>query len=287
MPTFEVDDQLHSHPKAALAGDEALGLWVRLGSWCMAYLTDGRVPRGLPMLARKRKSIEKLIKVGLLSIQDDGLHYQMHDWLHWQKPASWWYEYRAKDAKKKQNRRAADRANSKMSPGDSLRESLGESPRSPSPSPSLIRSDPDLPDLGSSGSQSQCGVVTPRPTPTRKPNGKKSNGLRPLPADFSPSATTRDVADTEGRDWRDCLAAMRDWFAENPGKRMCVDWDARLRRWIRTASLRGECPAKDRSGEGDWQPPPDPPGTVYAGPDSPEAQEFFQSLDLFKKEHSA
>lgn len=40
---FPVDDAFHSHPKAQRAGDEALGMWVRAGSHCMAYLTDGFV----------------------------------------------------------------------------------------------------------------------------------------------------------------------------------------------------------------------------------------------------
>lgn len=44
MPHFRVDDAFHSHPKAQRAGDDAIGLWVRAGSYCMAYLTNGFVP---------------------------------------------------------------------------------------------------------------------------------------------------------------------------------------------------------------------------------------------------
>lgn len=44
MPHFRVDDGLDAHPKAQRAGDEALGMWVRAGAWCMRYLTDGFVP---------------------------------------------------------------------------------------------------------------------------------------------------------------------------------------------------------------------------------------------------
>ncbi len=141
MPTFEVDDQLHSHPKASAAGDEALGLWVRMGSWCMAYLTDGRVPRGLPLVVGKDSPLESLIKAGLLEVLENG-DYQMHDWLHWQKPAKWWHQYRAKDAEKKKNKRALARAVSKCPLGTPSGtphvnppiSSPGESPRSPSPS---------------------------------------------------------------------------------------------------------------------------------------------------------
>lgn len=41
---FKVDDKLHSHMKAAMAGVPALGLWVLAGSWCMDQLEDGFVP---------------------------------------------------------------------------------------------------------------------------------------------------------------------------------------------------------------------------------------------------
>lgn len=44
MPHFRVDDGLDGHPKAQRAGDEALGMWLRAGSWCMRYLTDGFIP---------------------------------------------------------------------------------------------------------------------------------------------------------------------------------------------------------------------------------------------------
>ncbi len=43
MSWFPVDDAFHSHPKAQKAGDEAIGMWTRAGSHCMAYLTDGFV----------------------------------------------------------------------------------------------------------------------------------------------------------------------------------------------------------------------------------------------------
>lgn len=60
---FPVDDAFHSHPKAQRAGDEALGMWARAGSHCMAYLTDGFVaewwvkqqPKGV---AKARKLVD-------------------------------------------------------------------------------------------------------------------------------------------------------------------------------------------------------------------------------------
>jgi hypothetical protein len=54
MPHFRVDDALHSHPKAQRAGDEAIGMWTRAGSFCMAYLTNGFVPEWWVKQAAKR-----------------------------------------------------------------------------------------------------------------------------------------------------------------------------------------------------------------------------------------
>jgi hypothetical protein len=44
MPFFNVDDQLHGHPKARAAGLAAIGLWTLAGSHCRAYKSDGNVP---------------------------------------------------------------------------------------------------------------------------------------------------------------------------------------------------------------------------------------------------
>jgi hypothetical protein len=41
MPFFPVDDGLWGHPKADAAGDAALGLWTRAGSYCAKYTTEG------------------------------------------------------------------------------------------------------------------------------------------------------------------------------------------------------------------------------------------------------
>ncbi|MFJ7067525.1 hypothetical protein [Streptomyces sp. NPDC101115] len=44
MPYFAVDDGAHSHPKFLRATMAARGLWVTVGSWVAAQLTDGHVP---------------------------------------------------------------------------------------------------------------------------------------------------------------------------------------------------------------------------------------------------
>jgi hypothetical protein len=80
---FKVDDQLHGHPKAHAAGNAALGLWVRAGSWCGAHLTDGRLPAGMVgTLGGHARDVRKLIEVGLWCQVEGG--YQFKDWEHYQ-----------------------------------------------------------------------------------------------------------------------------------------------------------------------------------------------------------
>ena len=57
MPWFRLDDSFHSHPKVIAAGNEAIGLYVRCGTYAAQHLTDGFVPEqvalqyGTPALA--------------------------------------------------------------------------------------------------------------------------------------------------------------------------------------------------------------------------------------------
>ena len=44
MSWFKVDDQLAFNAKIVAAGNEAMGLWVRAGSWSAAQLTNGFIP---------------------------------------------------------------------------------------------------------------------------------------------------------------------------------------------------------------------------------------------------
>jgi len=85
MPHFRVDDGLDSHPKAERAGDDALGMWVRAGSWSMRYLTDGFIPewwvKKQPNGTRKAR---KLVAAGLWidgQQQDGERGYQFHEFV--------------------------------------------------------------------------------------------------------------------------------------------------------------------------------------------------------------
>ncbi|PXX65408.1 hypothetical protein DFR70_104472 [Nocardia tenerifensis] len=78
MPWFQVDDQLGFHPKAVAAGNAAMGLWVRAGSWSMQQLTEGFVPAAIVRGLGSAAQAKKLVEVGLWTTADGG--YRFHDW---------------------------------------------------------------------------------------------------------------------------------------------------------------------------------------------------------------
>lgn len=78
MPWFQVDDQLGFHPKAVAAGNAAMGLWVRAGSWSMQQLTEGFVPAAIVRGLGSATQAKKLVEVGLWISVDGG--YRFHNW---------------------------------------------------------------------------------------------------------------------------------------------------------------------------------------------------------------
>lgn len=65
MPWFKIDDKAHSHPKWLKAGNAALGLFVRAGSYSAQHLTEGIVPGVIAQLYGTAPQAAKLVKVGL------------------------------------------------------------------------------------------------------------------------------------------------------------------------------------------------------------------------------
>ena len=106
MPWFFIDDHLAMHPKAVEAGNAAMGLWVRAGSWCAAHLTDGSLPAAMvtPLGGRARDA-NRLVEVGLWE-QPDGRRgdYVFKDWPHYQKSKV--QVETEREVKREQNRRA-------------------------------------------------------------------------------------------------------------------------------------------------------------------------------------
>lgn len=79
MPWFPVDDGFAFHPKAAAAGDAALGLWVRAGSYSARYLTEGFLSHAdLKQLRAKPSQVRALVDARLWVEVDGGV--QFHEW---------------------------------------------------------------------------------------------------------------------------------------------------------------------------------------------------------------
>lgn len=104
MAWFKVDDQLAFHPKAATAGNAAMGLWVRAGSYASAHLTDGFIASAIALAMANECDADALVNVGLWDRVDGG--YQFHGWDEWQPDAE---EERKRREERSEKRRAAGR----------------------------------------------------------------------------------------------------------------------------------------------------------------------------------
>lgn len=79
MTWFKVDDTLAFHPKVMQAGNPAMGLWVRAGSWASQQLTDGYVPDDVARTLGSRAEIGRLVDSGLWLPGVTG-GFQFHQW---------------------------------------------------------------------------------------------------------------------------------------------------------------------------------------------------------------
>ena len=79
MPWFRVDDNLDQHPKADAAGNKALGLWVRAGSYSARLLTEGFIPKAqVARLGGSPADAARLVEAGLWEAAPGG--YRFHEW---------------------------------------------------------------------------------------------------------------------------------------------------------------------------------------------------------------
>jgi len=79
MPWFRVDDNLALHTKVLTAGNGAMGLWVRAGSWSMQQLTDGHIPTQVARQLGTRAEASRLVTAGLWVETEGG--YDFHEWV--------------------------------------------------------------------------------------------------------------------------------------------------------------------------------------------------------------
>jgi len=82
MAWGKVDDNLTFHPKVLIAGNEAMGVWVRALAWAMQQLTDGFIPHDIVVAIKGAKIAPLLVTGGLWHEVEGG--YQFNDWCEYQ-----------------------------------------------------------------------------------------------------------------------------------------------------------------------------------------------------------
>ncbi|MGW5364453.1 hypothetical protein [Actinopolymorpha pittospori] len=76
MPWFKVCDTFAFNDKTVAAGNAAIGLWVRAGSWCAQNHNDGVIPKHMvTALGGSAATARKLVNVGLWEPTSDGYRF--------------------------------------------------------------------------------------------------------------------------------------------------------------------------------------------------------------------
>lgn len=79
MPWFRLDDSFDTHPKVLMAGNEAVGLYIRCGTYAARNLTDGFVGQEIVLLYGSDSLAATLVRVRLWHRARGG--WTIHDYL--------------------------------------------------------------------------------------------------------------------------------------------------------------------------------------------------------------
>lgn len=207
MGWFKVDDQLAFNAKIVAAGNSAMGLWLRAGSWSSAQLTDGFIPihmaNAMANAMANPSDQDALVSVGLWDEVNGG--FQFHDWSEFQPSAD---EERAK-------RKARSLAGKK-----------GAAARWDSKSDGKPHSKTDADSMAN-----ECDSDAPtRPDPTPIKSVSRSGPKKPIPAGWSPNEAHAQYAEAEGIAL-DFQAERFRTHAEANDRRL-VNWDAAFKNWL-------------------------------------------------------
>lgn len=90
MPWGRLDDKFWSHPKVLAAGNEAIGVFARLVSYCCDQGTEGVVSEHIAWMVGGKDmltAVGKLVDVGLLEVAPGG-GWRVHDFGEWNPTAT-------------------------------------------------------------------------------------------------------------------------------------------------------------------------------------------------------
>ena len=248
IPWFKVDDNLAFHAKSVAAGNPAMGLWVRAGSWCAQQLTDGFIPDHMLAALGTKQQAERLVSQKLWDRAEGG--YRFHAWGERQ-PSKGDVEAERAAARDRMKEYRAKRKGAVQEASTQVSAS-----RSPEHAPNEQRTSPEV--------QEPFGNPDPtRPDPTLLEKG--ANRATQLPEDFRPTDAHQALASELGVNLRS------EWpqFCDHHRARGAVfkDWNAALNKWIRNAVKFGHAtprPATGADGELDLSAlPPPPSGDMY------------------------
>jgi hypothetical protein len=115
MPYLNTDDGFPDHEKVDALGDGAFRLHVAGMHYCARKLSDGAIPQRRVARLKpnyKPSELQELLRGGLWHKGGEGCgtdhcplgsagEYVVHDYLEWNKPASWWEERRQRETERK------------------------------------------------------------------------------------------------------------------------------------------------------------------------------------------
>lgn len=221
MTWFKVDDNLAFHRKVVAAGNAAMGLWVRAGSWSAQHLTDGYIPDHMVDLLGTPAQVQRLIKSGLWARVDGGC--QFHQWNEKGRQPSGQSvrEEREKSAERQARWRAGKSGNPQV---DDDGHGVSNAGVTPSVTGLSHGPDPTRPDTSPNGD-----VVAPQ---------KRRRATR-IPDDFSVTADMVEWARNNVPDVSGKLETEKfiDYWRAKPGASgVKADWVSTWRNWMRKAA---------------------------------------------------
>jgi len=233
MPWFRLDDSFHSHPKVIAAGNEAIGLYVRCGTYAAQHLTDGFIPENIAILygASEIRSRGDDAAAGTETLAETLVRTKL--WRRtrggWRMPDFLDYNFSREEVTNKRKVRAEAGRKGGLASGkarskpEANRSPLVEPPARPGPSPPQTQTPTNTGDHSSGGSTSP---------------GTRRRGTR-LPDNWLPTRELVGWARQEFPhvDSRYETDKFRDyWHAKAGATATKLDWAKTWKNWIRKAA---------------------------------------------------
>lgn len=243
MVWFKIDDKFHSHPKVVAAGNAAVGLFCRLGSWSSDHSTDGVIPADIVRLLGKRKEIDGLLASNLLKKCDNS--YIIPDFLAFNPSAETVQAKRAASAERQRKARE-NAAKAREASQETSREVTDPSQRDESVSHGVVTLPPTRPDPKRSTRGPIWDALTdafgaPTTASERSNRGKIVKEL--TEAEATPEDITARVQEHKRRRLNWTLTAnalVKHWtdLAPRAGDRGDDVWDAHQGVWLTASAAR-------------------------------------------------